>query len=96
MSPQHHKHVPDVTLMSYKKSKHYAGTTLYNCLQSKIKVLNHNRNTFMPALKHYPLILLHCKWIFSNWKFVLLHDYSETFDTNTLPHFRSVSYDLLT
>jgi len=54
MSPQHHQHVPDVTLMSYEKSKYYAGT-LYNGLQSKIKVLNHNKNTFMRAFKHYPL-----------------------------------------
>jgi len=63
MSPQHHQHVPDVTLMSYEKSKYYAGT-LYSGLQPKIKVLNDNRNTFMAAFKHYPLILLHCKWIF--------------------------------
>jgi len=65
MRPQH---VPDATLISYKKGKCYAGTTLYSGLPSKIKVSHHNRNTFMQALKLYPLILLNCRWIFFQLK----------------------------
>ena len=57
MRPKHHQLVPDATIMSYNKGKRYAGT-LYSIRPSQIKVSNHKRNTFMPALKHYPLILL--------------------------------------
>jgi len=63
-----HHHVPDATPMSYEKGKYYAGTTLCSGLPSKIKVSHHNRNTFTPTLKRYPLILLHCRWIFFQLK----------------------------
>lgn len=92
MRPQHHQHVPDVTLMSYEKGNYCSWTTLYSGLQSKIKVSHHSRNTFMPALKHYPLILLHCKWIFFQLKICSVawllrnfwHKYLATFSVCTI------------
>jgi hypothetical protein len=48
-------HVPGTNLSKYQKGVHYSGIKLFNKLQPNINSLNHDIETFKPALKDYLL-----------------------------------------